>query len=193
MGLEADVRSLREQRIERDGEVVPPTFQGVSKDRIREVLRIIDRETNDIVDAVFALLDDQADSWFSKVKTTFKFTHGASTAHVGCHVGILQRNAGKLDREGRDYWLKPMWEIGAIEKCFVRTDVGEIIDGHPIAKSANSAYRLAADFVEILKDESDGWDERLKDWIAEDRTRQRLALQAEAEALSRTIVASTAS
>lgn len=33
------------------------------------------------------------------------------------YIGILQRGGyTKLDREGRDYWLKPLWEIGALEK-----------------------------------------------------------------------------
>ncbi len=37
---------------------LPDQLQGISKDRIRATLRAIDRESDDMVDAVFALLDD---------------------------------------------------------------------------------------------------------------------------------------
>lgn len=36
----------------------PSALQGVTKQRISEVLRTLDRESRDRVDAVFALLDD---------------------------------------------------------------------------------------------------------------------------------------
>ena len=98
----------------------PPTdLQGVTKARIAEVLRALDRESRDRVDAVFALLDDTNPSFFFEAaQQGLKFCQGASTAHIACHVGVLQRNSTKLDREGRDYWLKPLWEIGALEKLY---------------------------------------------------------------------------
>ena len=98
-----------------------------------------------MVDAVFALLDTRP-NWFSKAPSDSAFKDGATTAHVGAHIGILQRGQNtKLDREGRDYWLKPLWEIGAIEKVTLETKSRQFIDGHVKAKSPNSAYRLAAD------------------------------------------------
>ncbi len=57
----------------------------------------------DNVDAVYALLDDETASWFPSAPEGTKFSDGASTAHIGCHVEILQRGGSKLDREGRDY------------------------------------------------------------------------------------------
>ena len=106
MPLEESVRKLREQRVQYESSPVPLTLQGIGKDRIRSVLGRIDRATDEMVDTVYALLDNETDSWFSRVPDGTEFSHGSTTAHIGCHVGILQRGANKLDREGRDYWIK---------------------------------------------------------------------------------------
>ncbi|MCB1529707.1 MAG: hypothetical protein H6853_03690 [Rhodospirillales bacterium] len=130
--LHDDVAALRE----RTGGT-PDEFQGVSKDRIRDVLTYLHLGTNaDLVDGVFALLDDQTDSWFPKPPKDAKITDGATTAHLGCHIGILQRGGMKLDREGRDYWIKPLRELGGIEAITLMD--GEFISGHVKAKSPNS-------------------------------------------------------
>ena len=84
----------------------PAALQGVTKERITEVLQALDRASRDQIDAVFALLDDLNPNWFFEAaQKGLKFCDGASTAHIACHVGVLQRKGGKLDREGRDYWL----------------------------------------------------------------------------------------
>jgi len=124
---------------------IPPRraeLQGVSKDRLKDVLTRLDRAQNDTLDAVFALLDDTLPSFFTKAAKKFKFCHGASTAHIACHIGIIQRGKGKLDREGRDYWLKPLWEIGALDKVYFSSEDTAFLPGHPKAKSPNSAYRI---------------------------------------------------
>lgn len=161
---------------------VPAAYQGVTKDRITDVLREIDRYTPDQRDAVFALLDDVSPSFYKIQYKYFpasvKFCDGATVAHVGCHFGILQRGEGKSDREGRDYWLKPLWEIGAIEKVFYDKAKDEFIPGHPVAKSPYTAYRLADSFKAILIADEDQWRTLLKDWIQGDAIRQRLELQA---------------
>jgi hypothetical protein len=109
MALHDEVAKRREELVRNGGSPVPETLQGVTKEKIREVLGRLDLSHNaDLVDGVFALLDDQTDSWFSKAPAGTKFCHGASTAHLACHIGILQRGNGKLDREGRDYWIKPL-------------------------------------------------------------------------------------
>ncbi|CED58365.1 Putative uncharacterized protein [Moritella viscosa] len=107
-----------------------------------------------------------------------RFCDGASVAHIGTHVGILQRGRNiKLDREGRDYWLKPFWEVGAIEKVYLDSNA-EFSPGHPVAKSANSAYRLSLDFFSILQAPEDEWRALAATWMDEDVKRERLALQA---------------
>jgi hypothetical protein len=159
----------------------PPTvFQGITKDCITEVLKALDRASRDQIDVVFALLDDINPSWFYEAaQKNMKFCDGASTAHIACHVGVLQRNSTKIDREGRDYWLKPLWEIGALEKLYFDSEKAEFLPGHPVAKSPNSAYRIAPAFLQILK--ASDWDRKalLAAWSNEDATRARLQVQAE--------------
>ncbi len=186
MGLEDRVRELRQQRVTESGRALPEQFQGVSKVKIREVLSKIDRDTPDIVDVVFSLLDNDTMSWFAKTPKEVNFANGASTAHIGCHVGILQRGGNKLDREGRDYWIKPLSEIGAIEQIYYTS--GRFVYGHPVPKSPNSAYRLADDFKKILCANRPTWKDMLTEWIAEDNMRIRLEYQAKMAAFSKRAV-----
>lgn len=144
------------------------------------VLAGIDRESNDLVDAVFALLDDTRPSWFSTAPAETTFSDGASIAHVGAHIGILQRGGdGKLDREGRDQWIKPLRDVGAIEAVTFDSLTGAFVAGHPVAKSPNSGYRLAEDFRALLKSSATDMKSRIAAWIAEDAVRRRLELQAQ--------------
>jgi hypothetical protein len=170
--LRSDVTDGRLQR--------PPTsLQGVTKERILEVLQALDRASRDRVDALFALLDDLNPSFFFEAAPKgLKFSHGASTAHIACHVGVLQRNSGKLDREGRDYWLKPLWEIGALEKLYFDPATAEFLPGHPVPKSPNSAYRIAPAFLQILKASDAVRKALLAAWAGEDAARGRLQVQA---------------
>ena len=95
---------LRKERIEKMGFAVPTELQGVTKDRIVAVLSRLDLRHRDIIDCVFALLDDQTESFKNAM-----FSEGATTAQLGCHISFLQRdNVLKLDREGRDSWIKPL-------------------------------------------------------------------------------------
>lgn len=152
----------------------------MSKARIREVLRALARETQDQIDVVFALLDNERENWFTKAAAKgMKFCDGASTAHLACHIGLLQRRSGKLDREGRDAWSKPLWEIGAVEKIIFDKKTAEFLPGHPVAKSPNSSYRLSPSFSEILKANDADRQTLLTAWMSEDSTRARLKVQAE--------------
>ncbi|GKX51546.1 BsuBI/PstI family type II restriction endonuclease [Budvicia aquatica] len=179
MGIEdvAIARRLEAQRNEE--QVVPDSYQGVTKQRVIDVLSIIDRCTNNMVDVVYSLLCDEP-SWYKKADHSgYRFCDGASVAHIGTHVGILQRGGNlKLDREGRDYWLKPLWEIVAIEKVYFDSSDEEFKPGHPIAKSSNSAYRLSAEFLAILKAPDNLWLTLAQDWVQMSVQRERLALQA---------------
>ncbi|WNJ95422.1 BsuBI/PstI family type II restriction endonuclease [Vibrio ruber] len=178
MSVEDDM-IVRRNAAEKTGEqIVPDSYQGVSKKRVREVLAEIDQLNDNKVDVIYSLLCDEP-SWYPKAaKKALRFCDGASVAHIGTHVGILQRGRNiKLDREGRDYWLKPFWEIGAIEKVYLDSNA-EFSQGHPVAKSANSAYRLAPDFMVILQAPEDKWRVLAEKWMDADVTRERLALQA---------------
>lgn len=188
MALHDRIQEMRDQALKAGRSPVATSYQGVSKDRVATVLAKIDRNTVDIVDAVFALLDDQHASWFTNAPEDAKFCDGATTAHIGCHVGILQRGKGKLDREGRDYWLKPLWQIGAIEKVYLDSSLKRFLPGHPVAKSSNSAYRLAPSFVRILQGPHGKWEALLSEWAAGDAIRKRLEVQAQLAEKSRSAV-----
>jgi hypothetical protein len=174
------VAILRNDRV-RDGKpAVPDSFQGISKIRVKQVLdKLALGDKPDLVDAVFALLDDETESWFATAPKGTKFSDGASTAHIGCHVGVLQRGKSKLDREGRDYWIKPMQELGGIEPITLIDSV--FVAGHPRAKSGNSAYRLNEDFKKILQAKDGEWAKALQSWTSEDAVRQRRAYQAKVQ------------
>jgi hypothetical protein len=140
------------------------------------------------VDVVFALLDDERRSWFTTLPGDVAFSEGASIAHLGCHVGILQRGKGKLDREGRDYWIKPFREIGAIEPIYLDSRKKRFLSGHPKAKSPNSAYRLDAGFVEILRCPETDWRAKLEAWSSEDAKRERLRFRAAQVEATRAVI-----
>lgn len=187
MALHDEVGKLRRDRMAQGGQPVPMAFQCVTKERIRKVLVRIDLGTNnDLIDGVFALLDDETPSWFAKPPPGAIFADGASTAHLACHVGILQRGQGKLDREGRDYWIKPLRDLGAIEA--VTLYEGAFIAGHVIAKSPNSSYRLVEDFKAILKAPDEKWPVMLADWAGQNAIRQRREFQAQMAEASRQLV-----
>ncbi len=178
--LHDEVAVLRQKRLDAGKSAVPDSFQGVSKARVKQVLDgLALGDKPDLVDAVFALLDNETDSWFGAAPKGTKFGDGASTAHIGCHVGILQRGRSKLDREGRDYWIKPMQELGGIESVTLIDSV--FVAGHPRAKSGNSAYRLNSDFKKILQAKDSQWEKELAAWSSQDAVRQRRAYQAEVQ------------
>lgn len=186
MGLNDRFIALRDERL--PGPTVPDALQGVTKDRVRAVLGGLDLAKNAmLVDCVFALLDNETPSFFARRWPTNKrFADGATTAMLACHIGFLQYDRGKLDREGRDQWIKPLRDLGGIEAVTLIDN--EFVLGHPIAKSGNSAYRLADAFVAILRAPEDQWRERLRDWAAADAIRQRREFQAEAAEASKLLV-----
>lgn len=184
MALEGDVRKLRDVRLQTKGTAVPDELQGVSKAKVRQVLSHIDLHgNNDLVDAVFALLDNETPSWFPKAPRGSTISDGASTAHLACHIGILQRGALKLDREGRDYWIKPLRDLGGIEA--VTLEGSEFVPGHTKAKSPNSSYRLEGALRAILTAPDGEWQGKLKQWAAGEAARERLAFQAKMAAAAK--------
>ncbi len=186
--IEDVVQEMRDHRMRKRGQAVPDALQGIGKDRIRDVLGRLSLGGNaDLVDAVFALLDDETPSLMTSLAPTgAKFSEGATTAHIACHIGILQRGRTKLDREGRDYWIKPLRDIGGFEAIYLHD--GQFIAGHPKPKSPSSAYRLEETFRAILVAEEGRWQEMLSDWSSRKVERRRLEFQAQAEKAAKSVV-----
>jgi hypothetical protein len=187
MALHDKVEALRAERMRGGAPAVPVSLQGVSKQRIREVLARIGLKDNaDLVDGVFALLDNETASWFPRPPDGAHFCDGATTAHLACHIGILQRGNGKLDREGRDYWIKPLRELGGIEA--ITLVGGEFVAGHVIAKSGNSCYRLDESLRAVLMASDAEWPRLLAAWASQDAARTRSEFQAQAAEAARQLV-----
>ena len=135
------------------------TYQDVVIDNVTLTLEKFDRSTADMRDAIWCLLNNEFPSIFPTA-TDKTIADGASVAHIGGYVGILMRHNKKLDREGRDYWIKPLIDIAAIEP--VTLVDGEFQEGHLKAKSPNSAYRLSPNFVELMQSaNASDFDERV--------------------------------
>lgn len=135
------------------------TYQDVVIDNVTLTLEKFDRSTADMRDAIWCLLNNEFPSIFPTA-TDKTIADGASVAHIGSYVGILMRHNKKLDREGRDYWIKPLIDIAAIEP--VTLVDGEFQEGHLKAKSPNSAYRLSPNFVELMQSaNASDFDERV--------------------------------
>lgn len=156
------------------------SYQGITLKQVEGVLEAISRYSPDIRDAIWCLLIDDIPSMFGKAKD-YKFSDGATTAQIATFVGVLMRKSEKLDREGRDYWIKPLRELGAIEPCIFFPGQG-FLPGHLIAKSPNSCYRLAPSFVDLLKAYgTKEFNAQMKKWISSDSVRTRLKIQADLE------------
>ena len=169
-------------RLVAEGFEFDASYQNITLADIESVLRSLNQFSNDKRDVIWCLLNSDFPSPFANA-TGYSIADGASIAQIGCYVGILMRHGGKLDREGRDYWVKPLIdEIAAIER--VTFSDGVFVSGHLKAKSPNSAYRLTDAFKRLLVSvETDHFAESLEEYIR--NVDQRLAVFAELERASR--------
>lgn len=136
------------ERLVAEGYTLKESYQGITLDDIEIVLTKLNQFSNDKRDVVWCLLNNELPSLFSNAQQ-YKISDGASIAHLGGYVGILKRHAKRLDREGRDYWVKPLTDIAAIEPITLQD--GIFVEGHIKAKSPNSAYRLSSYFTNLLQ------------------------------------------
>lgn len=108
-----------------EGERPPARPGGVAKDTIAKALGIIAFDQPDLIDVVACLLDTSFPSLLAKDSTLgLTLADGATTAHIGCYVGMYMRHGNKLDREGRDYWIKPLVQVGVIQLVTFRPERG---------------------------------------------------------------------
>ena len=158
--------------LKNEGVKSPKAPSGVKKEMISTALSLVDHESPDLIDVILCLLDD---SFPSLLVEGLTISDGATTANIACYVGILMRRGNKLDREGRDYWIKPLVELGIIRLVTFRPETRDFIDGHLRAKSPNSAYRLNSDFVALLKR---GREKDIKSFFGSNETTKRRLLHA---------------
>lgn len=159
-------------------------YQDVGLRQIDGVLSDIGLKSLEMRDAVWCLLNDELPCLFSGSEGYF-LKDGASISHIATFIGILVRNKTKLDREGRDYWIKPLRSLGAIEAITFSSETGFIV-GHVKAKSPNSSYRLHQSFLILLQQQGQAdYQSHFKEWTSEDSVRSRLKVLATAEKASK--------
>ena len=78
MGVVDDFIKLKHRYIPEDSQEYP----SVSKEKIRRVLRSIDRSNEAMIEAVFALLDEMPSQFTKAAQLGFKFRDGATTAQI---------------------------------------------------------------------------------------------------------------
>lgn len=160
---------------------------GVPRERVERALRRLGQGSRNEVSVVVALLDDELPSGYSSVQELYPFSAGASTSHIFCHAGILQHGEKKIDRENRDYLIKPFTELDVIEPVYLDPRTRSFVAGHPTPKSPNNCHRLAEEFRSLLRLSGEELDEALDRWTGEDAARDRARLQAAAaEQIART-------
>jgi hypothetical protein len=158
-----------------------PNSKGITIERIHEALRKVDLDKPKIANVILALLDDRLPNPYPTAMRTRTFSDGASISDIFCHVGILQLGEKKIDREQRDYLIKPLVDLGIVEPIYLKPETDQFVAGHPVAKSGNNCYRLNPNFVQLLQLSPEEFEEALERWISEDEVRRRMAFQAEAQ------------
>ncbi|MCB2305613.1 hypothetical protein LGL08_00090 [Clostridium estertheticum] len=165
------------ERLHKNGYIISGTYQGVTIDDVTNLLVQIGRFTNDLRDTVWCLLNNEFPSLFPNVGQ-YTISDGATVSHIGGYIGILLRGGKRLDREGRDYWIKPLREIGVIEE--ITLSDGNFVTGHIKTKSPNSAYRLSKSFILLLQKVGDpDFESSLKAWISTESINNRLQIYSE--------------
>jgi hypothetical protein len=163
--------------------VVDPDRQisGIPRNRIEQILRRFGRGGNrNEVSVVAALLDDDLPNGYPSVQEAYPFSTGASTSHIFCHAGILQHGEKKIDRENRDYLIKPLTELGIIEPVYLEPQTRSFVPGHPTPKSPNNCHRLTEEFRTLLSLRGEEFEVAIERWTSEDATHERARLQAAA-------------
>ncbi len=160
---------------------------GVPRERIERALRRLGRNTRNEVSVIVALLDDDLPNGYPQVQEELPFSAGANTQHIFHHVGILQHGERQIDRENRNYLIKPLIELGVIERAHLDSKSKSFLPGHPTPKSQNNCYRLTEEFRSLSRLPEQEFEEALDRWTNEDKVRERAQLQAAAtERIERT-------
>lgn len=161
-------------RLYENGYKIKDTYQNIHYNDIKILLTQINRYTQDTHDVIWCLLNNEFPCLFAN-SSNLTISNGASVAHIGGYIGILMRGKKRLDREGRDIWIKPLRDIGIIEEVIYHK--GEFLPGHLKAKSPNSAYRLNSSFIKLLnKIHSPNFKQFLDEWISTECLNERLQI-----------------
>ena len=159
-----------------------PRSSGIPRERIERALRRLGRHTRNEVSVVVALLDEDLPNGYPSVQEKHPFSAGASTQHIFHHIGVLQHGEGAIDRENRDYLIKPFIELGVIERSHLDSSTKTFMPGPGKPKASTNCYRLTDDFRSMLSLPEEEFQAKLEQWTKEDAARERAEFRAEVEA-----------
>ena len=116
---------------------------------------------------------------------------GAGTHMIAEQIRQQFGLATRPDREGRDYWIKPLIELGVLEKGHIRADKGQatVLMNYHYPKSANNFYRVSNSFEALLNMEGVNLERAITEW---QQSNERAQLQAMQKLASGQLIAASA-
>ncbi len=104
---------------------------------------------------------------------------GASTQLIGEQIKQQFGLAKRPDREGRDYWIKPLLELDVLEKGHIRASKGQaaVLMNYHYPKSANNFYRVSDSFELLLHEEGAGLERAVAEWQQGNERARLLSVQ----------------
>lgn len=170
--------------------------QGIKKESIELVMNKMGMTKDSYINCIWAMLDDKLNNL---IDNKMKFKDGAKVAEIGGYLAILLADAEiKKDREQvRDYIIKPLIDIGAVEPITylkkdnekVKVENDGFYVGHLVPKSPNLAYRLHESFVDLLKEVGNNdFEEKFNKWTSTDCKNERINIILEKEKRNKSLL-----
>lgn len=157
--------------------------------RIQELLAALGMDKQARADrlaaALLVLTDDQTPNRFANLKKAgLPVSDAARTRHL---FDLVAERIGvdSVDREDRDYVMKPLREVGVLEKRYVvpAKEVDKygttVVRGKHFGKSPNNSYGLTPEAEELFAVSSEDWPRALAEWVADEENRRRRVFQRE--------------
>lgn len=161
--------------------------------RAYELLVALDSYSDGRGAVIVALTDDNLPSPFSSLADDGQpFASAAGTRQIFERCMPLLGTDRRPDRELRDYWIRPLVDLGLVERVYVTpkegVDAGEplIQVGVHYTKSARNAYRLDPEVRNLLDSPANEFDELLAGFVQGNAQRRMRALQARTASLPST-------
>jgi hypothetical protein len=156
----------------------------VIRERITRILRRLGLLTDERVETIVALLDDETPSDFRALaEVGLPFAAGATTRQI---LDYIAPRLGKrrMDRELRDYIMLPLREVGILLRGYADTKNGRVKLHFWEPKSPANVYVLNPDFRKLLDREEAEFPDAVRAWENADNERKRRIASAEAAALA---------
>lgn len=161
-----------------------PSDIQLARHRVNEILERLGLRTQDRVETILALLDDESPSAFPALaEHGLTFASGAGTQQLFKYIAPRLGKA-EIDREQRDYIMLPLREVGILITGYADTKAGRVIPHFWKPKSSCNVYVLNPEFRRLLERDEGEFGEALRGWEAAASERQQRIASAEAAAFA---------